>query len=118
MWRDGGKRAAFPPALPAWVPPGYAFVDGGVEALGDRQVVHWRFDDGTELLSVFQMPAKDEDWRRHREGGTEVAETDGLLVASVLQRGYLFIVVGRVSVPEAETVLAHLRPPEDSMDVR
>lgn len=118
MGRETRRRANFAPALPGWVPPGYAFVEGGVGALGDRQIIHWRFDDGSELLSVFQMPAKDEDRRRHREGGTEVSETDGLLVASALQRGYLFVVVGRLSVSDAEAMLSHMRPAEESRELR
>jgi outer membrane lipoprotein-sorting protein len=55
---DEAKAAGFEPRLPAWLPSGYVFESLDVMAKGRRNVVHYRFSDGVEVISLFQCPPR------------------------------------------------------------
>ncbi len=46
------------PKTPAWLPPGYVFESLDVLPRGGSRIVHYRFSDGINVLSLFQCPAK------------------------------------------------------------
>ncbi|HLT57900.1 MAG TPA: hypothetical protein VKZ69_03910 [Limnochordales bacterium] len=97
-----------PPAVPAYVPPGYRLTGGGITEVDGNPALHLRFYDGEDLLSVFQVlhdqaSALAGMVRRVSDGrGAEV------LVMGAVREGYLFLVVGDVSQAEAERILANL----------
>jgi outer membrane lipoprotein-sorting protein len=53
---DEARAAGLEPRLPAWLPAGYVFESLDVMAKGRRSVLHVRFSDGIEVLSLFQCP--------------------------------------------------------------
>ncbi|MBI5241481.1 MAG: hypothetical protein HY926_13495 [Elusimicrobia bacterium] len=55
---DEAKASGMEPRLPAWLPPGYVFESLDVMAKGRRSVLHYRFSDGIEVLSLFQCPPR------------------------------------------------------------
>jgi outer membrane lipoprotein-sorting protein len=55
---DEAKAAGVKPRLPAWLPSGYVFESLDVMAKGRRNVVHYRFSDGIEVISLFQCPPR------------------------------------------------------------
>ena len=55
---DEAKTAGVAPRLPAWLPSGYVFESLDVMAKGRRNIVHYRFSDGIEVLSLFQCPPR------------------------------------------------------------
>lgn len=113
---DVRRRAPFPPAVPGYVPPGYAFIDGGIAAVDGKQAIHWRFYDGSHLLSVFQLVVPDGDHARRSVSSMERRrqyDADGdMLIVSAVQRGYLFLIVGQLTRDEAESMLDHLHTTE------
>ncbi len=44
------------PRLPAWLPPGYVFESLDVLPRGGRNIIHYRFSDGINVVSLFQCP--------------------------------------------------------------
>ena len=55
---DKAKAAGVEPRLPAWLPSGYVFESLDVMAKGRHNVVHYRFSDGIEVISLFQCPPR------------------------------------------------------------
>ena len=56
---DEAKAASgIEPRLPAWLPSGYVFESLDVIPKGRRNVVHYRFSDGVDALSLFQCPPR------------------------------------------------------------
>jgi hypothetical protein len=55
---DEAKAAGIEPRLPAWLPSGYVFESLDVMAKGKHNVVHYRFSDGIEVISLFQCPPR------------------------------------------------------------
>ena len=55
---DEAKAAGLAPRLPTWLPSGYVFESLDVMAKGKRSVLHARFSDGIEVLSLFQCPPR------------------------------------------------------------
>jgi outer membrane lipoprotein-sorting protein len=55
---DEAKAAGVEPRLPAWLPSGYVFESLDVMAKGRHNIVHYRFSDGIEVLSLFQCPPR------------------------------------------------------------
>src|SRR5262249_5924660 len=41
---------------PAWLPSGYVFESLDVVPRGGRKILHFRFSDGVNVLSLFQCP--------------------------------------------------------------
>lgn len=46
------------PKLPAWLPSGYVFESLDVLPRGGRKIIHYRFSDGVNVLSLFQCPPR------------------------------------------------------------
>lgn len=44
--------------VPAWLPPGYVFESLDVLPHGNKSVLHYRFSDGVDVLSLFQCPPR------------------------------------------------------------
>jgi outer membrane lipoprotein-sorting protein len=55
---DEAKAAGVEPRLPAWLPSGYVFESLDIMAKGRHNVVHYRFSDGIEVISLFQCPPR------------------------------------------------------------
>ena len=59
MALEQAKTAAgVEPKTPAWLPPGYVFESLDVLPRGGSRIVHYRFSDGINVLSLFQCPSK------------------------------------------------------------
>ncbi len=57
MALDEAKSAAgLEPKTPAWLPSGYVFESLDVLPRGGRKILHFRFSDGVNVLSLFQCP--------------------------------------------------------------
>ncbi|MBI4387367.1 MAG: hypothetical protein HY551_08280 [Elusimicrobia bacterium] len=50
--------AGMVPRVPGWLPPGYLFESADVLERRGVPILHCRYSDGVDVLSVFQMPAK------------------------------------------------------------
>ena len=55
---DEAKASGTEPRLPAWLPSGYVFESLDVMPKGRRKVVHSRFSDGINVISLFQCPPR------------------------------------------------------------
>jgi len=102
---DEAKAAGIEPRLPAWLPSGYVFESLDVMAKGRRNVVHYRFSDGIEVISLFQCPprvrlslgarlSRRVKLSVGRGYGTRAAEGN---VLSWNSGGWRFVLVGSVS---------------------
>ena len=103
---DEAKAASgLDPRLPAWLPPGYVFESLDVIPKGRRSVVHYRFSDGINVISLFQCPPRvrlDLGGRQRKRvslaGGrgyrTQTAEGN---VLAWISGGRRFVLVGPVS---------------------
>lgn len=102
---DEAKAAGVEPRLPAWLPSGYVFESLDVMAKGRRNVVHYRFSDGIEVISLFQCPprvrlslgarlSRRVKLSVGRGYGTRAAEGN---VLSWNSGGWRFVLVGSVS---------------------
>lgn len=57
MALDEAKAAAgLEPRTPAWLPSGFVFESLDVVPRGGRKILHFRFSDGVNVLSLFQCP--------------------------------------------------------------
>ena len=55
---EEAKEAGVEPRLPAWLPSGYVFESLDLLPKGKKKVVHYRFSDGVNALSLFQCPPR------------------------------------------------------------
>jgi len=55
---EANAASGIEPRLPAWLPSGYVFESLDVIPKGRRNVVHYRFSDGVDALSLFQCPPR------------------------------------------------------------
>lgn len=53
-----GRESGLSPALPGWLPEGWAFKSLELMDHKGKRLIHWRFSDGTHTLSHFQCPAR------------------------------------------------------------
>jgi outer membrane lipoprotein-sorting protein len=54
---DAKNAAGIEPRTPGWLPDGYVFESLDVLPRGGRKIIHYRFSDGVNVLSLFQCPA-------------------------------------------------------------
>ncbi len=59
MALDQAKAASgLEPKTPSWLPSGYVFESLDVLQRGGRNIIHYRFSDGINVLSLFQCPPR------------------------------------------------------------
>lgn len=106
---DQAKAASgLEPRPPKWLPGGYVFESVDVLERGGRNLLHARFSDGVNVLSLFQCPPRvkldfggqKRETVRLSAGAAELAETPEGRVLAWESRGERFVLVGRLS-PEA-----------------
>ncbi len=52
------KSAGFEPKTPSWLPSGYVFEGLKVLPYSGKKIIHYRYTDGTDVLSLFQCPSR------------------------------------------------------------
>ena len=55
---DAKAAAGIEPRTPDWLPPGYVFESLDILPRGGSRIIHYRFSDGVNVLSLFQCPVK------------------------------------------------------------
>lgn len=54
---EAASATAMRPRLPEWVPPGFVFESVNLLAYKGATLLHYRYSDGIDVLSLFQAPA-------------------------------------------------------------
>jgi len=66
---DQAKSASgLEPKTPGWLPSGYVFESLKVLPQGRKNIIHYRFSDGINALSLFQCPPRARLDFGHKEG--------------------------------------------------
>lgn len=55
---DAKSSSGMDPKTPGWLPPGYVFESLDVLPRGGSRIIHYRYSDGVNVLSLFQCPPK------------------------------------------------------------
>lgn len=108
--------------IPSWLPPGYAFESIDVIQRGRKAVLHSRFSDGVEVLSLFQCPPRmrlgfgGRLRRRVKVGSARgtAAWTEEGSVLGWSAGGQRFILVGPLSDETLRRVAASIPRAQDS----
>jgi outer membrane lipoprotein-sorting protein len=105
------------PRTPAWLPSGYVFESLDVLPRGGRNIIHYRYSDGVNVLSLFQCPARfklDFGGRDGREvslasGTGTMARTAEGNVLGWTDGPSQFVLVGAVPADALERVAGSIR---------
>ncbi|HAM36316.1 MAG TPA: hypothetical protein DEB40_05630 [Elusimicrobia bacterium] len=102
---DEAKSSGVEPRLPSWLPSGFVFESLDVMRRGRGHVIHYRFSDGVQVVSLFQCPPRVRlglGKRRHERvklatgKGTLARAAEGN-VLSWSAAGWRFILVGSLA---------------------
>jgi hypothetical protein len=105
------------PRTPAWLPPGYVFKSLDVIPRGKKKIVHYRFSDGMNVLSLFQCPSRVKlDFGPRRGEKVALAAGSGRLAAvpeglalAWSSKGGKFLLVGALASDDMKRVAESLR---------
>lgn len=105
------------PHTPSWLPPGYVFTDLDVMPRHGKSILHYRYSDGINVLSLFQCPprvklglgnAKGTDVAVGKGTGTLTQTREGSVLGWSLGRSQ-YILVGAVPAESLQKVASSVR---------
>lgn len=116
---EAAKATDLAPRPPAWVPPGYVFESVALLPYRGATILHYRWSDGVDALSLFQAPKRVSV--KPAAGGAPRAEKVGAADARLTlgpdgrslewAADGRFVLVGRLSLEDLRRVAASV-PPE------
>lgn len=115
---EAAKATDLPPRPPAWVPPGYVFESVALLPYRGATILHYRWSDGVDALSLFQAPprvtvkpAAGGAPRPEKVGGADARLSLGPDGASLEWSAQgRFVLVGRLSLGDLRRVAASVPP--------
>lgn len=115
---EAGELEGLKPAPPAWLPPGYALESVSVLPAPGARLLHYRYSDGVEALSLFQGPSSARFGRggraqalRLKPGGKARLILDGEERILEWRRGrQRFVLVGSLPVDVLRRVAESVAP--------
>ena len=114
---EAQEAAGLKASLPRWLPAGFAFESVDVMARGKKKLLHYRFSDGVNALSLFQCPPRARlDFGRKASRKVRLASGTGALawtaegpVLAWSRAGSKFVLVG-LADPETLRRIAESLP--------